>query len=69
MNQKYKAILKRFLRGAIAGATAQMATVGIFAGNSFSELKTWLFALALSGFTGFLIGAILAIDKWARYKD
>lgn len=59
-------VLLRFARGFMAGAVSSMLLVGVFAGNSWAELNTWLIALALSGVSGGITGGIMAIDKLIR---
>lgn len=59
-------VLLRFIRGFVAGAIASMATIVIFTGNGWSELKTWLIALSLAGLTGGITGGIMALDKYFR---
>jgi hypothetical protein len=62
-----KSVLWRFLRGGIAGAFANAATLTIFTGiDSWTELQTALVFLGLSAFMGFITGSILAVDKFIR---
>jgi hypothetical protein len=61
-----KSVLLRFIRGGISTMIASMATLAIFAGQNFEDIKGWLIALAIAGFTGFVSGVILAADKYFR---
>lgn len=66
---KYNAVLKRFLKGAISGALTAMGLV------TFSEPKMWsdfigiLNMLAIAGLFGALNGLLLALNKWASWKE
>jgi hypothetical protein len=59
-------VLLRFVRGFIAGALGQMILLGVFSGNSWAEVKTWLVALGIACLTGGITGGMLALDKAIR---
>ena len=58
-------LLLRFLRGGVAGAIGTMVVIMPLSGN-WSELTSWLSALALAGVVGFISGLLQAIDKYIR---
>jgi len=61
-----KSLLLRFLRGALAGAVANMVIIATFSGTSWNDVGVWLSALALSGAVGAVGGIILTADKYFR---
>ena len=61
-----KSVLMRFIRAYVSGAVASMVVVMSFSGNSWSQLGTWLSALALAGIVGGITGVIMAADKLMR---
>lgn len=63
-----KSVLLRFVRGGASTMVASMATIAIFGGQTFIDIKDWLLALGIAGFTGFVSGIILAADKYFRSK-
>ncbi len=69
------AVIKRFGRTFLAAGFAQMATVITLTASSkpgfqsLQELKTWLMALLISGFTAFIAGGLSGLDKAIRWKD
>jgi hypothetical protein len=68
MSIKTKAVLKRFLKGAIAGAIGQMAIVTYQAPVVWTDVISILNLLALAGITGAIGGVLLAGQKWASWK-
>jgi len=44
----------------------QMILLGVFSGNSWAEVKTWLVALGIACLTGGITGGMLALDKAIR---
>lgn len=64
-----KSILWRFVRAFIAGAVSTMVILMPFSANSWTEMQTWLMALALAGSVGGISGLIQGIDKYFRYKN
>jgi len=64
-----QAVLYRFLRGALSGAVASMATLAVFSGGTIKDVQSWLAVLAIAGATGAISGGILALDKYRRDKD
>ena len=69
MSAKTKAVLKRFAKGFISGAVTTMALVPVISPASFKDIQIWLVALALAGIVGGVNGLILAIQKWASWKE
>ncbi len=63
--QKLLSIAKRFLRAFVAGAVSGALSVAITSQqvSSLQDLGTWLFAIAIGGFTG----GLMALDKLLRY--
>ncbi len=68
MNQYYKSVLLRFLRGSVAGAVATMIPLLPQNISEVGNLKDWLMSLGIAGFIGAITGLILAIDKGLRSK-
>ena len=68
MDIKIQCIIKRFARAFVAGAVATMIVV-VPVANSWSELSTWLYALALAGVVGGISGIIQAADKYYRFEE
>ena len=64
----WQSVLKRFLRGALAGAVGSIATISVFGGNSLVDLEAWLTALLISGISGAIAGGVLALDKYLRVE-
>ena len=69
MNELTKRILKRagyrFIRAFVAGAIASMSLV-VITGDTWTDIGTWLNALAIAGVIGGLSGLIQATDKYLR---
>lgn len=59
-------LIKRFLRGGIAGATTSMLIIMGSNVSNWGDLGLWLNSLAVAFVFGFVTGFILAIDKWIR---
>lgn len=64
-----KSILMRFLKGAIAGAAASMALVKYTTPTTWSDFSAILNALGVAAAGGLLTGFILALEKWASWKE
>lgn len=64
-----KALALRFVRGFIAGAVSSMLMINLGAVNTFTDLKVFLSALAISAIVGGINGALLAIDKYFRSDE
>lgn len=69
MSIKTKAILKRFVKGFVAGAVASMLTVAIPSKLSFPDIKSWFYLMLLAGITGGVTGLLLAIQKALSWKE
>lgn len=69
MAKKYnvlQAVLKRFLKGFVAGAIAAMLLIVPASTASWADVATWLNALSLAGIFGGLNGLLLAVQKWSQ---
>lgn len=69
MSDKTKAVLKRFAKGLISGAVTTMAVVPVISPADFKQIKIWLITLVLAGIVGGVNGLILAVQKWASWKE
>lgn len=69
MSAQTKSVLKRFLKGFVSGAIATMVLVPAVSPVNFNTLKIWLLALLLAGIFGGVNGLILALQKWASWKN
>lgn len=56
MNTKFKILLKRFLRGAVAGAVSALVALTPVSFNSLNDIKAWLFIASLSALSGAITG-------------
>ena len=70
MEQEYvvwKAVVKRFVKGFLAGGFAMAAMVG-FSGTitDWADVQAWVITLLLSFFVGGITGAVLAGEKWSQ---
>lgn len=68
MNQ-LKAVVIRFLKGAIAGAAASIGMVSYQTPAIWSDFSTILTSLGVAGTAGAIGGLILALQKWASWKE
>lgn len=64
-----KSVLIRFLKGGLAGAATSMALVKLFAPSTWTDVYSLLNLLAIAGAGGFISGFILAVEKWAGWKE
>lgn len=63
-------VLKRFLKGAIAGAVSAMITFYTTGSiNGWSEFNEWAGALAFAGTMGAIGGGLLALDKFFNLPE
>ena len=69
MSDKIKSILRRFAKGFIAGAITAMTAVPVIMPSDWSGFLPILNALAIAGVFGGMVGVLLAIEKWASWKD
>jgi hypothetical protein len=60
------AVLKRLVKGFIAGAVSSMVLVIPTTTSSFADVKFWLSALLIAGIFGGVTGVILAVEKWSQ---
>jgi len=68
MNQ-IQSVTRRFLKGAVAGAILAIGKVTIVQPSSWSDFNLILMNLGIAGTYGFVIGLILAAEKWANWDD
>ena len=66
---KYRAILTRFIKGAISGAVSAMALVTISQPSVWTDFLPLLNALGLAAAFGALSGLLLAIEKWSSWTE
>lgn len=69
MNDKIYSILKRFAKGMIAGFISGMSVVSIAVPSVWGDYKAIFGALLMAGSFGALNGLLLALQKWASWKD
>lgn len=69
MSLKIWSVAKRFLKGMISGAMSTVMLVTYKAPTVWSDYSQILNALGLAATFGALTGLILAINKWATWKD
>ena len=68
MDFKAKIIFNNAIRGFLAGFFATAITVVVPAIGNLSQLGEWLFALALAGAVGGIVGLIQALNKYFTWK-
>lgn len=66
---KYNSVLKRFLKGAISGGLTAMSLVTLSEPSMWSDFIGILNMLAMAGLFGALNGLLLALNKWASWKE
>ncbi len=66
---KVKSILMRFLKGAVSGAITAMGLVQIVQPTNWSDFKSIISSLAMAGSYGAIVGLLLALNKWANWKE
>lgn len=66
---KYNSILKRFFKGMISGAVTSMGMLTLAVPTMWSDFKPLLSALAIAGLFGAINGLLLALNKWASWKE
>lgn len=69
MKEKTYSILKRFVKGAIAGAVSAMAMVTMTQPVVWSDFVTLLNSLGMSATFGAITGLLLALQKWSSWKE
>lgn len=69
MSDKTKSILKRFLKGFISGAVVSMAGVSLVQPTVWSEFISLTNSLLLAGVYGGGVGLLMAVQKWASWKE
>lgn len=69
LNAKATAVLKRLVKGFIGGATSAMVAVSYITPTSWESIGSLLNMLAIVAVAGGIGGLILALQKWASWKD
>lgn len=64
----FKTVLMRFLRGALASAITTMGAVSIKQPQIWSDFHSIFTNLGIAAGYGLIVGAILGLDKLARYE-
>jgi len=67
--EKVIAVFKRLLKGLIAGGVAAMALVPLVLPNTWSGFLPTFNTLGIAFAFGGLTGLILALQKWANWKE
>lgn len=65
----FKSVLMRFLKGAIAGAVASMSVISYQTPVVWSDFHLILNNLAIACVAGAMGGLMLALQKWASWKE
>ena len=66
---KYNSILKRFFKGMISGAVTSMGMFTLVQPTLWSDFKAIFSGLAIAGLFGAINGLLLALNKWASWKE
>ncbi len=66
---KTRAILKRFLKGMISGAITAMTGVTLVQPSIWTDFNSIINVLLIAGVFGALNGLLLAVQKWASWKN
>lgn len=69
MSIKLMSVLKRLLKGIIAGGVSAMALVPLVLPNTWDGFLPTLNTLGISFTFGALTGLLLALNKWASWED
>ena len=69
LTMKYRAILMRFIKGAIAGAVSSMAMVSLQQPSVWVDFVPLLQSLGLACAFGAITGLLLAAQKWASWEE
>lgn len=73
MNQeiisKGQAVLKRFIKGGLAGALAAIGAITIASPHTWSDVSSAVAVLVYSVIVGFFSGGIMAIEKAYNWTD
>jgi hypothetical protein len=62
-------LIKRFLRGGIAGGVGAISVIAYNNISNWGDVGMWLNALAISFLVGFVSGTVSTIDKWLRSEE
>ena len=65
----FQSIIKRFLKGIVAGAISSMCLVTIQQPTIWTEFGTIFNSLGLACAFGGITGLLLALQKWASWTD
>lgn len=66
---KTQVLLKRFIKGAIAGAISMMLTITIPSVLTYPALIDWGATLLVAGIAGAITGLLITIDKALRWRE
>jgi|JI10StandDraft_1071094.scaffolds.fasta_scaffold00879_29 hypothetical protein len=66
---KQKAILKRFGKSFVSGFVTSAGLLTIVDIHSWTELKTALAVILISGIAGAVNGVLMAAEKWANWEN
>ena len=64
-----KSLITRFGKGIIAGAVASMALVTYNTPTIWSDFSSIFNALGIAAVSGAITGLLLALQKWASWKE
>jgi hypothetical protein len=64
-----KSIITRFVKGAIAGAITAMMIITFNVPTAWGDIYNMLNTLAIVGTYGAITGFLLAVQKWASWKE
>jgi len=65
----YNSLVKRFLKGTIAGAVSAMTMVTINVPSVWGDFNTILNSLIMAATFGAITGLLLSLQKWASWKE
>lgn len=66
---KTRAVANRFLKAFLFGALSATTMVAAFSGASFDELEIWLKTVSFVLLSGGVNGVLMALQKWASWKE
>lgn len=69
MSLKIWSVAKRFLKGMIAGAAGAMVLITFKVPTAWADFTAIFNALGIAASFGAITGFILALQKWASWKD
>lgn len=66
---KLQVVSRRFIKAFVSGFCTGVAVISIGGVSQWSDLTLALNGLVVSGVMGGINGVIMALEKWASYKD